>query len=661
MRICGGINGKRMRDATGKIRQSARPATLLAVGTAAFFLTLALVIYELDRQHYMNEKHQIIRDGFQEIFRLPDTLNDQAREVLFGSDRRSREAAAERLRRLMTEVVSGPTSIYRMTLFDPEKQAVMEVAAPEKPKRLNSWRNNLILRSFDGMSDMGITRPYRPEGGLRQSGRLQLHFSTPAGHPLIEALTARYRLYLLGLVVLWCCAYYFLYKYLLRPLRNVVAYVERSKLEGPRFIPRASGMLEQSYNDMARQALLHELQERLGTLVRCETRADRQKIWEEALGTVRDAYGVSGIQVAEFSGEPGRLNVVESVSSQEPGTEAPPDLNSRVDALLGGGSLGESERRFEAGTDGSIEYLARIAQSYFLVVARLRAGLPDSVFRLEGMRQTCETLRRSFEALRLHEQDILRQRSEANIVLSKNLGHDLTNIIATAKLDLLALKQMIGNPESLANGQRSALLGQSVAGLLENTRFLQEIVNIYRSFSYVKRPQFERQHLNDLVTGFLQAFQPSMSSRVTFRCELQEGMATLILEPRLLKLALFNVLTNAMDAFKRDARDDRPEPVIVIRTAQETDKATYRVEIEDNGPGIRDDRGQVLGRAEIDAIFQHGYSTKPESSEGLGLNWVRTIVEEFHGGAVRAENVDSGGARFILTLKSMDAAEARIA
>jgi signal transduction histidine kinase len=39
---------------------------------------------------------------------------------------------------------------------------------------------------------------------------------------------------------------------------------------------------------------------------------------------------------------------------------------------------------------------------------------------------------------------------------------------------------------------------------------------------------------------------------------------------------------------------------------------------------------------------------------------VRTIVEDFHDGTARAENLPGGGARFTLCLKSMETAEAKI-
>ena len=60
----------------------------------------------------------------------------------------------------------------------------------------------------------------------------------------------------------------------------------------------------------------------------------------------------------------------------------------------------------------------------------------------------------------------------------------------------------------------------------------------------------------------------------------------------------------------------------------------------DHGPGLP---AQFDGR-----WFEPYMSTKPKGG-GLGLAMVQKIAEE-HGGSVRAENAEGGGARFVLTL-----------
>ena len=230
---------------------------------------------------------------------------------------------------------------------------------------------------------------------------------------------------------------------------------------------------------------------------------------------------------------------------------------------------------------GSFAFLDQAGGHTLLAWGRVMPGEPGVAFRMECVRQACQGIRAAFLGLRAYQQDMFRQRSEANITLSRNLGHDLTNIIATGKLDLMAVRQILASPgagNGAASGARAELLQQSVQGLLETMRFLQEIVNIYRSFSYVKRPAYERHDLNELVGRFLTVFEPTVSKRLVIVRDLQPGIPTLILEPRLLKLALFNVLTNALDAFKR-LPDPSRDPRIEVATRHDPQTDTFVIQI----------------------------------------------------------------------------------
>lgn len=627
---------------------SARSAIFVVVGTALWFLTLGLVLYEFDRQYYMGAKRQIIFENSSQFFPPPDQLAEPARATLFARTPEESSRAAGRLSELLRKIVDGPGSVFSFQLFDPRGNIVLEVDNPSKPKRLNSWRNSLFLRDFVSMSAQNISRP-GPADEPRQVGRLSFHYTSPAGFGPIEELTRRYRVYAMLIVGVWVFAYYVLYRYLLRPVQTVTTYVDRSLRERPQLILRASGPLEKSYNNIATRAILQQIQEKLTLLVRQDLPEGRADTMDEALRMVRETFGVQHIVVTELTEDEENPTVLDQ--SLSPPDAPPLDASFRM-------RLGTDEHESFSAAAGEFYFESRLAESRLVISGRMRTHLPDVAFRTSCMEQVCRAIRDGLLTFRAHQQNVLRQRSEANIVLSKNLGHDLTNIIATSKLDLLAVRQVLNSGEM--DGTRADLLRQSVEGLLDTTKFLQEIVNIYRSFSYVKRPQYERHHLNDLIEQFLLAFEPSVSTRVTVERLFAKDLPSLILEPRLLKLALFNVLTNALDAIKRDYRPGAPAPTVRVVTSRDGVSGEFRIEIEDNGPGIRDAGGRLLRRDELERIFQYGYSTKAENSEGLGLNWVRSIVEDFHAGEVRAENLSPRGARITLAIRSMEAAEAHI-
>ncbi len=77
---------------------------------------------------------------------------------------------------------------------------------------------------------------------------------------------------------------------------------------------------------------------------------------------------------------------------------------------------------------------------------------------------------------------------------------------------------------------------------------------------------------------------------------------------------------------------------IVISTTCE-DSSSVLVTVRDYGSG--------LPKEDLDKVFNHFYSTKPNGM-GMGLTIVRSIVEA-HGGKLNAENSDEG-ARFFFRL-----------
>jgi hypothetical protein len=54
----------------------------------------------------------------------------------------------------------------------------------------------------------------------------------------------------------------------------------------------------------------------------------------------------------------------------------------------------------------------------------------------------------------------------------------------------------------------------------------------------------------------------------------------------------------------------------------------------------------------MERVFHLGYSTKDkQEGEGLGLNWVHSIIADFHNGRVVPRNRPEGGAEFSVYLR----------
>jgi C4-dicarboxylate-specific signal transduction histidine kinase len=94
-----------------------------------------------------------------------------------------------------------------------------------------------------------------------------------------------------------------------------------------------------------------------------------------------------------------------------------------------------------------------------------------------------------------------------------------------------------------------------------------------------------------------------------------------------------NVLLNGIEAMRNG---NGTEKTLSIRT-QRTAPALAQITISDTGPGLAPDL--------LADIFEPFFTTKPNGL-GMGLAISRSIIES-HGGTLRAEAGNSGGATFI--------------
>lgn len=109
---------------------------------------------------------------------------------------------------------------------------------------------------------------------------------------------------------------------------------------------------------------------------------------------------------------------------------------------------------------------------------------------------------------------------------------------------------------------------------------------------------------------------------------------TLMLDPVLMRHALFNLLHNAVQADPRG-------PVEMALAAETRDgRPGWRIDVADHGPGLSADVAQKM--------FKPFFTTRAEGT-GLGLTVVQHIVA-LHGGVLDAGTNPGGGARFMIWL-----------
>ena len=136
---------------------------------------------------------------------------------------------------------------------------------------------------------------------------------------------------------------------------------------------------------------------------------------------------------------------------------------------------------------------------------------------------------------------------------------------------------------------------------------------------------------------------------VTLVRELADDVGTVDVVAQELGRVLINLLNNAFDAVTDRARMAGAGYEPTVRIATRRTASGVEVRVEDNGTGIPE---AVLAR-----VFEPFYTTKPAGQgTGLGLSMSHDIIEQGHGGTLRAESVEGQGTTFVIALPAQTAA-----
>lgn len=161
-----------------------------------------------------------------------------------------------------------------------------------------------------------------------------------------------------------------------------------------------------------------------------------------------------------------------------------------------------------------------------------------------------------------------------------------------------------------------------------------EVITALSDIARLPRPEKERVPLGPLIADACQ--DAGLDERVAVEVAAHDDQDCVWADPRLLKVAVGNLLRNAGEALARTGGQ------VSIEFPQRPRQRGIRV--VDDGPGIAE--------AHLGQVFEPLYSTK-ERGLGLGLALVQTIVEN-HGGAVEVANSRPRGASFTLWLEAAE-------
>ena len=638
---------------------------ILILSIVTFLVTLVLILIELDRQNYQVKKKEIIVNYWDEFFPLDqEELTLRSRLILEARSPEEKEKAKAALLKSVRKILDADNSIYRVALENTEHQTLLKEER-SKFRQYNTFSNSLFLKGFSGQTSLKITDPVKNV----PMGRLIVGYTTPKDDPRIQALTSEYRIYALIVIVFLSIVYYFILRILILPVKRVVGRLDEARRRPPLLFEHPNTLLEKEYNNIARDSLLTRVSQKMKDFLATSTNLDGARILSDLPAFISNLFGLDmvcflslsrkGENEFEVRGEysqdsvddPGLLKgLVELILSQS-ATPAIPLIEKNI--KYGSQTIKHVARQIFAFTDivmADKDYKDILVCAFIPDVNR---SSPPEKWHLETYRLLADEIRLGLQTIENQRKVIFKEKSEATISLSRNLGHDLTNIIATSKLDLLAVKSFLDMDEEQIkrSPEKQKIFRESLAAVLNNTMFLQQIVNVYRSFSFIKRPRFEYADVNRLLSEIVDLFRLSTSANIDIRTSYAAEIPPCRLEERLVKLAVFNILTNALDAIRRKSGPEAVSGFINVKTLFDEKQDQVVISIRDSGDGIRNEKGELATPHEIERVFNLGFTTKKEEEgEGLGLNWVYTIITEFHKGRIQPRNHPEGGAEFLIYL-----------
>ncbi len=518
--------------------------------------------------------------------------------------------------------------------------------AEEKRKTFNTWQNCLFTRDFE----------FTARGTVSEGYEVWVHLLSWPDIPQVEALVIVYRSYALLFLLASFLITLLLFSGAIRPLARIARALASPADQPPPIITHPRHEVERAYNSMARGTRLtavhfdlSDLGERLGDTSQDLPNKDAS-FWEAALNMIREGMGYECVVWMPIPGNGSQASHVIFSGGEDPAWKDeirphPEDLAWFTQASESEGELLQQPMKGGAFTSGKATGEGRIwlggvvqrrGERMGLLLAAVPRGEEEPRIALpyfRGLvRQMGLILTRSLERLEALD----RGRYEVSIDLSASMGHDLTNILATGRLELETLRTAFRRGIVQVPGEKKEMVEAAVEGLRKTTVLLQEVVNVYRAFSYTREPQFEHVDLNSVVAEVIELYRHSTSRQVDY--EFIEGGESpcALADPRLLKLVLFNLLANATQSIaERQAERSTPPGKVEIDCRQSDGWAVLRV--ADNGTGFQNPFGHRLEGVELQQIFHFDFTTKKRQG-GLGLAWVHSIIVDIHQGRLVPAN-----------------------
>jgi nitrogen fixation/metabolism regulation signal transduction histidine kinase len=221
--------------------------------------------------------------------------------------------------------------------------------------------------------------------------------------------------------------------------------------------------------------------------------------------------------------------------------------------------------------------------------------------------------------------------------LARRLAHELKNPLTPLQI---TVENMV-RAKKLPKKEFDEVFRESTTTLEAEIENLKTIVGRFSDFSKLPKPQVVEMDAREAVRRVLKLYGPSLEEKhIELGTSIGAEPLPILGDSELLHRALSNLVLNAMDAM--------PDGGTLTVSAVPA-KEMARISVSDSGAGLTPE--------ESERLFTPYYTTKTHGT-GLGLAIVQSVVAD-HNGTIAVENVEGGGARFVIGLPLVENGTAR--
>lgn len=210
--------------------------------------------------------------------------------------------------------------------------------------------------------------------------------------------------------------------------------------------------------------------------------------------------------------------------------------------------------------------------------------------------------------------------------IARQIAHEVRNPLTNINLATSQLKEDLPNisEENMYMfeiiNRNSERINQLISDLLSSTKFAEL--------------HFEQRQINEVILETIELSKDRAGLKnVTIVTNLDDTLAPLNLDTEKMKIALLNLIVNAIEAM-----EDTPQPELQIITKKKMNKVL--ILIKDNGKG--------MDATMVERVFEP-YFTNKQSGNGLGLTNTQNIILN-HKGQINVSSTPGKGTEFSIIL-----------